>query len=79
MGSNDEYVDMHTALSADQEHTTVEKILSLYPNQEDTDSNVVLYCKYAHEQGYESAGVCSPESDAFLIPLHYAKGLSYIL
>ena len=56
-----------------QQHTLVQELESLYSNQEETDSRVVLYCKYAHEQGYEHVRVRSPDTDIFFILLHHAK------
>ena len=64
-------------LEADeQQHVKVREIGSLYSNQEETDSRVVLYCKYAHEQGYDSVRVRSPDSDVFFILLHHTPALS---
>ena len=57
-----------------QHHTNFQVIESLYSNQEETDSRVVLYCKYAHEQGYESIRVRSPDTDIFTL-VHHAKTL----
>ena len=56
-----------------QQNTTVQELASLYSNQEETDSMVVLYCKYAHEQGYENVRVHSRDRDVFFILLHPAK------
>ena len=47
----------------------------MYSNQEETDSRVVLYCQYAHNQGYEHVRVRSPDTDIFFILLHHAKTL----
>ena len=58
-----------------QQHTRVTEIPSLYSNQEETDSRVVLYCKYAHDQGSEHVRVRSPDTDIFFILLHHAKTL----
>ena len=58
-----------------QQNTTVQDLASLYSNQEETDSMVVLYCKYAHEQGYENVRVHSRDRDVFFILLHPAKAL----
>ena len=58
-----------------QQHTTVQELASLYSNQEETDSKVVLYCKYAHAQGYENVCIRSPVSDVFFFLLHHAKAL----
>ena len=58
-----------------QQHTLVQELASLYSNQEETDSRIVLYCKYAHEQGYEHARVRSPDTDIFFILIYHAKTL----
>ena len=58
-----------------QQHVRVKEIPSLYSNQEETDSRVVLYCKYADDQGYEHVRVRSPDTDIFFILLHHAKTL----
>ena len=58
-----------------QQHTLVQELASLYSNQEETDSRIVLYCKYAHEQGYEHVRVRSPDTDTFFILIHHAKTL----
>ena len=68
----DMYKDRKLALIAEghaytldnqQQHVRVKEIPSLYSNQEETDSRVVLYCKYAHDQGYEHVRVRSPDTD----------------
>jgi hypothetical protein len=66
----------HCLESDDQQHTRVQEIQFLYSNQEETDSRVVLYYKYAHDQGYENVRVCSPDSDVFFILLHHTPTLS---
>ena len=53
-----------------------EQIQSLYSNQEETDSRVVLYCKYAQDNGYEYVRVRSPDSDVFFVLLHHVTPLS---
>ena len=57
------------------QHTIVQELTSLYSNQEETDSRVVLYCKYAHEHSYEHVRVHSPDIDIFFILIHHAKTL----
>jgi len=53
---------------------SVEKteIDSLYSDQEETDTRVVLYCLFAEEEGYGTVRVRSPDSDIFFILLHHA-------
>ena len=36
----------------------------------------MLYCKYAHGQGYEHVRVCCQDTDIFFIMLHHAKTMS---
>ena len=43
----------------------VGKIYELKFNQEETDTLIILYSKYAQEQGYEQCIVHSPDSDIF--------------
>ena len=57
------------------QHTIVQELTSLYSNQEETDSRVVLYCKYAREHGYEHVRVHSPDTDIFFILIQHAKTL----
>ena len=57
------------------QHTIVQELTSLYSNQEETGSRVVLYCKYTHEHGYEHVRGHSPDTDIFFILLHHAKTL----
>ena len=45
-------------------------ITELYSNQEETDSQVVLYCKHAGKQGYQIVSVRPPDSDIFWIMCH---------
>ena len=51
---------------------------SLNFTQEDTDSEVILCCFYAKEQGYRYVRVKSPDTDIFFICLHYARMLDGI-
>lgn len=51
------------------------EIHELTSNQEETDTRVVLYLKYAIQMGYQSAVVRSPDTDILCILLHYALSL----
>ena len=53
------------------QHTIVQELTSLYSNQEETDSRVVLYCKYAYAHGNEHVRVHSPDTDIFFILIHH--------
>ena len=57
---------------------TVEKIEveSLYSTQEETDTRVIMYCKFAHDNGYECVRVRSPDSDIFFILLLYVHEMT---
>ena len=59
--------------SVDVVHTMREDLTSLDSDQEETDSRVVLYCKYGEELGYKFITVRSPDTDVFFILLYYAK------
>ena len=59
--------------SVDGVHTMREDLTSLDSDQEETDSRVVLYCKYGEELGYKFITVRSPDTDVFFILLYYAK------
>lgn len=50
-------------------------IPELKSNQEETDTRIVLYCKYAAEQGYEQIIVKSPDSDIFWILLAHSSSI----
>lgn len=52
------------------------QLASLASNQEETDSRVILYCKYAQEQGYSTVRVRSPDCDIFFILLLYVHELT---
>lgn len=52
------------------------QVMSLLSNQEETDTRVILYCKYAQEHGYEHVRVRSPDSDLFFILLLYVHELT---
>jgi hypothetical protein len=58
--------------SLDGEVVQKTEVESLFSNQEETDTRVVLYCQYAEEEGYETVRVRSPDSDIFFILLHHA-------
>lgn len=51
------------------------EIHELVSNQEETDTRVVLYLKYAAKLGYKSAVVRTPDTDIFFILLHYAASI----
>ncbi|KAK3700755.1 hypothetical protein QZH41_010937 [Actinostola sp. cb2023] len=55
---------------------TAHEIHELTSNQEETDTRVVLYLKYAAKLGYKSAVVRTPDTDIFLILLHHASSLA---
>ena len=46
---------------------------TIYSNQEETDTRVVLYLHYAATIGYKSAVVRTPDTDIFVILLFHAK------
>ena len=46
------------------------QLVSSTSNLEETDSHVMLYCKYAQEQGYSTVRACSPDSDIFILLLY---------
>ena len=54
---------------------TSNEIEGMASNQEETDTRVVLYVKYAVQLGYKSAMVTTPDSDIFFILLHHAHSL----
>ena len=48
-------------------------IAQLESSQEESDTRVVVYCKYAAEKGYHFCHVKSPDSDVFFILLHHCQ------
>ena len=69
--------DKSTLLTTrDKETIQKTEIPSLVSTQEETDTRVVLYAKYAQEHGYDYAQINTPDSDIFFILLHYAASLS---
>ena len=42
-------------------------------NQEETETRIVIYCKYGNDQGYKYITVRSPDTDVFFILTYYAK------
>lgn len=54
---------------------TTNEIHELVSNQEETDTRVVLYLKYAAKQGYKSAVVRSPDTDILMILLYHAQSI----
>lgn len=55
------------------------EIHELVSNQEETDTRVVLYLKYAAKLGYKSAVVRTPDTDIFMILLHHAHSIALII
>ena len=54
------------------------KITSLKSSQEETDTRVVLHCKYGKENGFKYARVRSADSDIFFILIYYVRYLQGI-
>ena len=52
------------------------EIQELLSNQEETDTRVVLYLKYAVKLGYKSAVVRTPDTDILVILLHHAQSIA---
>ncbi|KAK7092092.1 hypothetical protein V1264_009693 [Littorina saxatilis] len=48
------------------------EIHTIYSNQEETDTRVVLYLHHAAEIGYKNAVVRTPDTDIFVILLYHA-------
>ena len=64
--------------SQDGESTETSDISSLQSSQEESDTRMVLYCKYAGSKGYRYCKVRSPDTDTFFILLHHASSLTSI-
>lgn len=58
---------------------TTSEVHELVSNQEETDTRVVLYLKYAAKLGYKLAVVRTPDTDIFVILLHYAHSIPLII
>ncbi|KAK2549670.1 hypothetical protein P5673_029792 [Acropora cervicornis] len=54
---------------------TANEIHELKSNQEETDTRVVLYLKFAAQMGYKSAVVRTPDTNILVILLHHAHAL----
>ena len=52
------------------------EVFDLRSDQEETDTRVVLYIRYAQEKGFQSAVVRTPDTDIFFILLHHAHDLT---
>ena len=61
--------------SDDGKETKSHEITELQSSIEETDARVVLYSKYAMDNGYNHVIVNSPDSDIFFILLQYANNL----
>ena len=65
--------------SVDGDTTQTIEIPTLHSTQEETDTRVVLYARYAMGcQKYKNVRVKLPESDIFFILLYFAESLSEI-
>ncbi|XP_072029165.1 uncharacterized protein [Amphiura filiformis] len=62
-------------LDSSNGNVTSREIHELESNQEETDTRVVLYLKYAAKMGYKSAVVRTPDTDIFFILLHHANSI----
>ena len=51
------------------------EIDSFQSNQGETDTCIVIYIKYAEDQGFKSVVVCTPDTDVFFILLFHAHDL----
>ena len=61
-------------------HTSMFQVMlfeidSLQSNQEETDTRIVIYIKYAEDQGFKSVVVCMSDTDVFFILLFHAHDL----
>ena len=54
---------------------TANEIHELTSNQEETDTGVVLYLKFAAQMGYKSAVIRTPDTNILVILLHHAHAL----
>ena len=61
--------------SEDGKKTKITEIQEL-SSQEETDSRVILYCRYGKNIGYKYIRVKSPDPDLFFILLHYAQSFT---
>ena len=60
-------------ISVEEQQASCKKITSLKSSQEETDTRVVLYCKYGKENGFKYARVRSADSDTFFILIYYVQ------
>lgn len=58
--------------SADGQVVEKSEVQEFHSTQEETDTRVILYMKYAQDNGYERVIVRSPDSDVFFILLSFA-------
>ena len=54
----------------------MEEVFEMRSDQEETDTRVILYIKWAQDKGYASACVRSPDSDIFFPLLKYASSFT---
>ena len=62
--------------SEDGKKTEIIEIQELSSSQEETDSRVILYCRYGKNIGYIYIRVKSPDTCLFFILLHYAQSFT---
>uniref|UniRef100_A0A0L8H5U3 Uncharacterized protein n=1 Tax=Octopus bimaculoides TaxID=37653 RepID=A0A0L8H5U3_OCTBM len=62
-------------LTTDGHNTFCQEIHSLKFSQEEDDTHMILYWKYAKERGCKSVRVRSPDSDIFFILINHARFL----
>ena len=62
--------------SEDGLSTCNRELNTLKSTQEETDSQIILYCEYARSQKYSHIRVKSPDSDIFVILMHYAATMT---
>ena len=65
-------------LSSDGKEVSCNKIDAITSTQEETDTRVVVYIKYAKDIGFKNAIVRTPDSDILFILLHYAEEMKPI-
>ena len=61
-------------------HTSMFQVMrseidSLHSNQEEADTRIVIYIKFAKDQGFKSVVVRTPDTDVFFILLFHAHDL----
>ena len=62
-------------LKRNENSVIMERVFCLDSNQEETDTRVVIYARYAAEKGYKSVQIRSPDSDLYFILPHHAPAI----